>query len=139
MMDMIGLFKLVEVNRINGDKEDKDMWADTSRRWRLVAQTDTGQCLEFKVVAEALRGMIKRGEVKKSGAKKNVWAGRRFLTSLDRSTLIKVIYRIYPDGDMTVFDWWEASDKEAALWGIGTEPREFRWVLTAGRLSCLSA
>lgn len=130
MKDMTGLFEVVEVSRISGDvaEDDDDMWDDTRRMWRLVAQTVTGQRLEFDVVAEALRGLVARGELKKNGAKKNVWAGRRFLTSLERSTLIRVIYRIHADGDMTFFDWWEASDEDVALWAKGTEPRQF-WLL----------
>lgn len=130
MRDMTGVFEVVEVSRISDDvaEEDDDTWDDTRRMWRLVAQTATGLCLEFDVVAEALRGLVARDQVKDNGARKNVWAGRRFLTSLERSTLIRVIYRIYPDGDMTFFDWWEASDEDVALWGKGTEPRQF-WLL----------
>jgi hypothetical protein len=129
MKNMTGLFEVVEVSRISGDvaEDDDDMGDDTRRMWRLVAQTVTGQRFEFDVVAEALRALVARDEVKKNGAKKNVWAGRRFLTSLERSTLIMVIYRIHPDGDMTFFDWWEASAEDVAHWAKGAEPQQF-WV-----------
>lgn len=113
------LLELLEVSRItrpvgNGEEGSRNAW-------KLVARTDRNQRLEFDVEAESLRALLPAGN---RGDRKNSMAGRRYLTSVARLTLIWVFYKEHSGGDLEVLDWWEAREDETAKWGTGTKPKQ---------------